>query len=456
MPIIKQRYEQVAVSKLKPHPRNPNKGNVGVIAESIEANGFYGAVVAQESTGLILVGNHRWKGAKQVGEKTVPVIWLDVDDETALRVMLVDNRAATMSSTDTQLLADVLQSIQNPQVGTGFTEDDIDMILSAIEDSSVDLSSVITAPPSFGAGNVQSPMGDEDMNTEFGQESTVRDIEIDQVEDDVDYGTEFSKTSEEVPGAFGLKADVQFEFTGTWQIPPLRNDMLMSPDELLGDPINGNLLAWAGSATANWDNEDQWWLYNYGVDSTSGMRDISKCIVSFFTWDKYFELWWDYPDRYVGKCLNSGIKYAITPDFSTWDTDPRCFHMFQIYRQRWMGRYFQEAGIKLIPHVTWPGGDDWELENIILPTLPKKVPLLAIQLQTFDPRAETEASIEQMEYMTRMALTYNKPDLVLLYSGTPGRDWLESLNIGPDIFYVANRNQALSARHKDKSKKTTL
>lgn len=454
MTILKQHYETVLLSKLKPHPRNPNKGNVGVIAESIEANGFYGAVVAQKSTGHILAGNHRWKGAKEVGEKSIPVIWLDVDDQTALRIMLVDNRSATLSTTDTQLLAEVLSAIESPSIGTGFSSDDVDMILSAIEDANVDLSSVIQQPPS----SWDRPMESRDMEVDFGQESTVAGGEVafdDQDLQDVG-GTEFNKTESEVAGAFGLKPDVQFEFKGTWQIPPLRTDMLMSPDELLGNPINGNLAAWAGSATANWPDLDQWWLYNYGVDSTSGMHDISKCIVSFFTWDKYFELWWDYPDRYVGKCINSGIKYAVTPDFSTYSTDPRCFHMFQLYRMRWMGRYFQEAGIKIIPHITWPDGDDWELENLILPTLPKKVPLIALQLQTFDPSKSTKEDIEGMTYMTSMALKWCSPDLILLYSGTPGRDFLDSMNLGIDVFYVANRNQALSAKAKTREKKITL
>ncbi|WP_139806694.1 hypothetical protein [Deinococcus hopiensis] len=50
----------VPVSDLKPHPRNPNVGNVDVIAESIKVNGFYGALVVQKSTGYILKGNHTW------------------------------------------------------------------------------------------------------------------------------------------------------------------------------------------------------------------------------------------------------------------------------------------------------------------------------------------------------------------------------------------------------------
>ncbi len=42
------------------HPKNPRKGNVDLIIESIEENGFYGALIVQKSTGYILTGNHRF------------------------------------------------------------------------------------------------------------------------------------------------------------------------------------------------------------------------------------------------------------------------------------------------------------------------------------------------------------------------------------------------------------
>lgn len=77
---LTQRYEQVRVGELKPHPKNPRKGDTAAIQASIEANGFYGVVVAQRSTGFVLAGNHRLLAARQVGLETVPVVWGDVYD----------------------------------------------------------------------------------------------------------------------------------------------------------------------------------------------------------------------------------------------------------------------------------------------------------------------------------------------------------------------------------------
>jgi hypothetical protein len=62
---ISQEYAIVPVDSLETHPRNVNQGDIGAIYESIGANGFYGAIVAQKSTGRILAGNHRNQAAVQ-------------------------------------------------------------------------------------------------------------------------------------------------------------------------------------------------------------------------------------------------------------------------------------------------------------------------------------------------------------------------------------------------------
>lgn len=71
MKLNSQEYAQAKLGELKPHPRNPRQGDVGAIYQSIEANGFYGAIVAQRSTGYILAGNHRYKAAAEAGAKII-------------------------------------------------------------------------------------------------------------------------------------------------------------------------------------------------------------------------------------------------------------------------------------------------------------------------------------------------------------------------------------------------
>jgi len=135
MRTVTQRFVNANVNELQPHPQNPNRGNVGAISESIGANGFYGAIGFQRSTKRIIFGNHRFEAAKLAGAETIPAIELDVDDEAALRILLVDNRSATFAENDNELLADILQHLATTQdelSGTGFTPEYLDELLAEL------------------------------------------------------------------------------------------------------------------------------------------------------------------------------------------------------------------------------------------------------------------------------------------------------------------------------------
>jgi hypothetical protein len=130
--IINQSVEVVPMSRLKKHPQNVNEGDAGAIYESIEANGFYGLVVAQKSTGHILAGNHRYDAAEMHGMGEIPVVWLDVDDDRALRIMLADNRTTRLGHDDETALAELLAGLKNTTDsldGTGFDEDFLDDLI---------------------------------------------------------------------------------------------------------------------------------------------------------------------------------------------------------------------------------------------------------------------------------------------------------------------------------------
>lgn len=135
MKIINRESEIVPVDRLSRHPRNPRRGNVDLIRESIDANGFYGAIVAQRSTGHILVGNHRYDAARAEGASEVPVIWLDVDDDRARRILLADNRTNDLAGYDEQELARLLAEIQaetDSLVGTGYDADALEALLAGL------------------------------------------------------------------------------------------------------------------------------------------------------------------------------------------------------------------------------------------------------------------------------------------------------------------------------------
>jgi len=131
---LPQVFRDTPLDELRVHPRNARKGSVSAISESIEHNGFFGACVAQVSTGHILVGNHRFLAAREQGMATIPVLWVDVSNAHATRILLADNRTNDVAGYDKDALAALLSDLSNMDglSGTGYTEDDLEALISEI------------------------------------------------------------------------------------------------------------------------------------------------------------------------------------------------------------------------------------------------------------------------------------------------------------------------------------
>lgn len=127
------------VSELKHHPKNPRKGNVDLIAESIRVNGFYGALIVQKSTNYVLAGNHRLLGAKHLGMEEVPVIYVDVDEVQATKILLADNRVSDTAIYDEDLLLELLEDLNDMGENFGIGYDiNTDSLIKDIETNLVE------------------------------------------------------------------------------------------------------------------------------------------------------------------------------------------------------------------------------------------------------------------------------------------------------------------------------
>lgn len=119
------------VDSLRPHPDNPKNGDVDAIADSMRANGVYRPVFAQQSTGRILAGNHTYAAMLADGHDAVPVVWLDVDDNEARRILLADNRTADLGRYDDSLLLAALHATDT-LAGTGYSPEDLAALEAAL------------------------------------------------------------------------------------------------------------------------------------------------------------------------------------------------------------------------------------------------------------------------------------------------------------------------------------
>jgi len=128
-------YRSLPVGELVPHPDNARTGNIEMIAESLATNGQYRPIVVQASTGYVLAGNHTLAAARSLDWLTIEAVVVDVDDEQAKRILLVDNRSNDVASYDDRALADLLASLADTDAafaGTGFTADDLSDLLDIL------------------------------------------------------------------------------------------------------------------------------------------------------------------------------------------------------------------------------------------------------------------------------------------------------------------------------------
>jgi hypothetical protein len=118
----------VDINSVFPYPMNARQGDVGSIAESLRENGQFRPIVVNNSDNSILVGNHTWKAAKMLGWKEIAATFVDVDDEAAARIVLVDNKTADLGTYDHVELAEMLRGMTSFQ-GTGYDGDAVDDLL---------------------------------------------------------------------------------------------------------------------------------------------------------------------------------------------------------------------------------------------------------------------------------------------------------------------------------------
>lgn len=118
----------VPIAGLTPYGNNPRRGNVDVIVDSLARHGQYRPIVVRAKTFEVLAGNHTLAAAKELGWTQIAATFVDVTDDEAARIVLVDNRAADLGGYDDEVLTDLLASLGDDLGGTGFDTDDVELL----------------------------------------------------------------------------------------------------------------------------------------------------------------------------------------------------------------------------------------------------------------------------------------------------------------------------------------
>lgn len=116
----------VSIDKIKPYENNPrdNDNAVEGVAKSIKAYGWQQPIVVDKDN-VIIVGHTRYRAAKKLGMKTVPVLVADKLNEQQVKAYrLADNKTGENAIWDNKKLLKELESLDE-KIYTGFKESSI-------------------------------------------------------------------------------------------------------------------------------------------------------------------------------------------------------------------------------------------------------------------------------------------------------------------------------------------
>jgi len=131
----KLKIEYVAIGSIKLNPKNPRKNDEAVdkISGSIEQFDFTNPILVRKANKVIIAGHTRFKAAKKLGIKEVPVVFLDMTEKQADAYMLADNKLNELATWDDAALAKIIADLQSQEIDVttlGFPQDEIDALLS--------------------------------------------------------------------------------------------------------------------------------------------------------------------------------------------------------------------------------------------------------------------------------------------------------------------------------------
>ena len=127
--------ESVNPDDLNPWRDNPrsNEAAVDAVAASIQRFGFNVPILCDRDL-RIVAGHTRWKAARKLGMRKVPVIRLDLENGEREAFSIADNRTAEIADWDLRQLRDVLQKLRSEHVPleeVGFSPAELRQLLRA-------------------------------------------------------------------------------------------------------------------------------------------------------------------------------------------------------------------------------------------------------------------------------------------------------------------------------------
>lgn len=129
------------IDALVENPRNPNthpEEQIIRLMASLRVNGLYKPVLARRANRMLIAGHGIRQAAMRLGWTTLRVVFWDVDQVTADRTMLGDNRLGELSRPNQDRVAELLREIpEDDWLSVGFSDDEAAKLMSDLRDGEI-------------------------------------------------------------------------------------------------------------------------------------------------------------------------------------------------------------------------------------------------------------------------------------------------------------------------------
>jgi hypothetical protein len=430
---------RVPLTSLQKDPRNSNKHgerNLKAIEASLLRFGAVEPLIVQRSSMRVIGGNGRLDRMLKLNKEgkwasEVDVIMLDVDDKTADQLGVALNRPAQLAELDEKRVMEILSEAQNSQQpidAMGFTDAELNLMLDR-HAKSFQQAQVLPVPSPLPTTSTSGPQIEMRIN-EGGVPVNKADLSGHRPV----VATPFEGTEDYLPGVADLKDYVEFDSDIIFELPPLRADMLASCPEDIAVYTGPDEIGKATEIPSE---------YKLNIWGTYSMPDYSKAIIGFYVGDDKFAGSWEEPSTFAIKLLSRKPYAVIAPNYSPNGVTAEV--IYTLFRTRWVARYWQECGLKIIPDIYLYWGKESYL-SFAYEGIPQNPPCVAFQLQA---NATTEAGLKNQRRSIEFMLDRLKPQSILVYGDLTPQKRSDIIDgIVPDHVKIINVSDFTSIRMK--------
>jgi len=384
--------------ELKPagyNSRKISRRSFAGLKSSLEELGDIAGFTFNRRTGNLIAGHQRRMALIESFGEDVPIVnvhqvkedeWfgeLHLPDGTVFPIRIVDwderkEKIANLTANNPEIQGDFILATTEKLLADLATEGALDFELGALQKS------------------IEADMAQ-------AQKALTKDVNAKElpVEPSNDPGANFKSI-------YGYNPAVFFPSTNRYGIPDLREDMF-------SDRIPET--TWSGR-TELVDPAKQFFLFgSMGINKWP--KEAAEGTLCFHTEDDIFERTYNDAEGFADWIKGFGWKAVAGPDFSHWRDWPIALQILATYKNRWISRFWQEAGIKVMPCISWSheGSYDFAFCGI-----PHGCPVLEFQCR--NSKADATSRKYTMQGIRECMLRID-PGHIVIYGGHEHRRWLE-------------------------------